>query len=159
MSKPYHKRKFEESSNGQDSKKFRGAWKYSAKDKAKWPDLINLRDRKLLEKSLSYVISEDEILKLSTPIIVPTPKLFTKLYVGDDDEADNDKEARIFLNRLLERAYNNELIDRKRDLKQLDHDSQTYIGIIYDSLVVTAIRDELQDYERSHCSKIVINDA
>ena len=68
------------------------------------------------------------------------------------DEEDNAKETRVFLNRLAMTAHNSEVSDRKRDLKQLDHDSQVYRGIIYDSLVVTAIRDELQDFERSHCS-------
>ena len=149
----FNKRKFEETSNSPISRKRGGGWKYSADDKARWPELLNLRDRKLLDRKISYVINEKLIQAIMEPVPVPTPTCFTPNVPGEQ-ETDNAKEIRLFHNSLSAGIYKDALTSKIKERKLIEQDCETYLSIIYDHLVVNSIRDELHDFETTHCSQM-----
>lgn len=134
MSNQSGKRKHEESSTQNQFKRSRGPWKYHTNDKARWPDLLHLRSRKLLENQIDYVLDEVKIANLFKPIPAVTFTQFIPANPGEH-ETEPEKEMRQFQNQIAARLYNTAVNKRDKDIEKYDLDCQTYLGIIYDQLV------------------------
>ena len=72
------KRSFQEISNGGDrdknkrNKQGTSGWKkYSARDKSRWPEFLQMRDRKLRAEKLTYLLDPNEIAKIKATVEKP----------------------------------------------------------------------------------------
>ena len=73
-----NKRSFQEFSIGADRDKNKrnkpgaSGWKkYSARNKSRWPELLQMRDRKLRAEKLTYLLDPNEIAKIKAHVEKP----------------------------------------------------------------------------------------
>ena len=150
-----NKRSFQEFSNGADRDKNKrnkpSGWKkYSARDKSRWPELLQMRDRKLRAEKLTYLLDPNEIAKIKAPVEKPVFEHFRPT-LADPTESEEAKSERDMINDVAKSVYKDALSRKIKEVKDLQDDFERYLSIIFEDLVDKRICDELHDFVQIKC--------
>ena len=130
-----------------------GFRKYSAKDKSRWPDLLQSLDNQLLSNGISYLNKPHEVAAIKADPPEPDYIVFIPSLAKPTEET-HEKEIRDMKNNVVKtKLYADSLSRRIHKLERLQQDNETRLSILYE-LVDKTIHDELHDFKKRSCESM-----
>jgi len=124
--------------------------RYSSKNKAAWPDLLQNMESQMLENQISYLNRPIEVAAIKAPVPKPSFAVFIPSLIKPNEEP-HEKEQRDLENDVLKKMYSDALSRQISDLKKIQRDNEIRLSILLD-LVDKTIFDELHDYKKRTCA-------
>eukprot|EP01036_Dinobryon_divergens_P059532 gene59532-79434_t len=148
------KRKYEEQEEANRTKRrFKNHkifQKYSARDKSRWPELIQARDTRLMTRQIAYLLKPSEIAEIKADPPLPAYRIF-RVTQAKPTEEPHEKEIRDMHNDVVKKLYTDSLSRKISKREQLQKDYEEYLSILLDELVDAPIQVELHDYMKREC--------
>ena len=160
-----NKRSFQEMANsggdrdrGKRNRSIHIGWKkYSAKNKSRWPELLQMRDRKLMSEKILYLLDPVRVAKIKAPVEKPIFDHFrpSGSVTTESDEAKAERDLNSDMKKSL---YRDALTRKVTELEDLQDDYERYLSIIFEDLVDKPICDELHDFVQRNCLSMTAED-